>query len=73
MLELMIRTSFDMVSRGRLDEYLAFLDTYRYGKSSADFSIIPLGFSPYLYELEGYFTEESQIEYQDIKILGSYA
>lgn len=27
----------------------------------------------FLYELEGFFTEESQIDYQDIRILGSYA
>ncbi|MEM7016249.1 MAG: hypothetical protein AAF512_02780 [Pseudomonadota bacterium] len=46
-------TSFDMVSKDRLDNYLAFLDEYRYGQSDADFSIVPLGFSPYLYELEG--------------------
>ncbi len=27
----------------------------------------------FLYELEGYFTDESQLEYKDIRVLGSYA
>ena len=27
----------------------------------------------FLYEVDGYFTKESQLEYKDIKILGSYA
>lgn len=27
----------------------------------------------YMYELEGYFTDESQLEYKEIRILGSYA
>ena len=49
-------SSFDMVSRDRLDDYIAFIDTYCFGQSKAEFSVVPLGFSPYLYEFDGIWT-----------------
>ncbi len=44
---------FDMVSVLNLEEYLNFVDRHLFGNSKHDFSIAPMGFSPYVIDIDG--------------------
>ena len=44
---------FDMVSLVHLEEYLNFVDRHLFSVSKNDFSIAPMGFSPYTLDIEG--------------------
>ncbi len=45
--------SFDTVSADRLNDYLAFAERYLFGTHDGAFAVAPMGFSPYLYEVDG--------------------
>ena len=44
---------FDMVSVLNLEEYLNFVDRHLFGNSKHNFSIAPMGFSPYVIDIDG--------------------
>jgi len=44
---------FDQVSEDKLEDYLDFVDRHLFSHSLHDFSIAPMGFSPYTIEVEG--------------------